>query len=212
MCYSRNITRRKRDLDKAYIVDQLDKIAAGFGLKIDREVIGEAVGFSEFKVYSKGEIIARTGDKATTAGILMHGLARSFYVDSNGDDVSKFFAREGNFIMDEGLMGEPEIIASVEAVEECTVMIFEVAKMKELIMSSEELKTLWIGLLESGMRYKIYRENGFLTENATERYLSFRRHFPELIGRVPQQYIATYLGIKPESLSRIKNSLKEEGI
>ena len=104
-------------MDKAYIVDQLDKIAAGFGLKIDREVIGEAVGFSEFKVYSKGEIIARTGDKATTAGILMHGLARSFYVDSNGDDVSKFFAREGNFIMDEGGIKTSAFLETISAPE-----------------------------------------------------------------------------------------------
>ena len=89
-------------------------------------------------------------------------------------------------------------------------MLFEAKRMKELIMSSEEIKTIWIGLLESGMRYKLYRENGFLVENATERYLSFRKRFPNLIGRVPQQYIATYLGIKPETLSRLKSSLKEE--
>ena len=84
-------------------------------------------------------------------------------------------------------------------------------KMKELIYSSEKLKTTWIELLESGMRYKMYREGGFLTENATERYLKFRRNYPDIAGRVQQRYIATYLGIKPESLSRIRALLKENG-
>ena len=77
------------------------------------------------------------------------------------------------------------------------------------IMSSEELKTLWIKLLEEGLRYKMYRENGFLVENATERYLHFRRLFPKLCERVPQKHIATYLGIAPESLSRIRKAMKE---
>ena len=72
------------------------------------------------------------------------------------------------------------------------------------------MKSVWIDLLEGSLRYKIYRENGFLVENATERYLAFRKRFPELISRIPQRYIATYLGIKPESLSRIRSALKEE--
>lgn len=77
-------------------------------------------------------------------------------------------------------------------------------------MSSENLKTLWISLLEDGLRYKMYRENGFLVENATERYLHFRKLYPKLCGRAAQKHIATYLGIAPESLSRIKKAMKEE--
>ena len=89
-------------------------------------------------------------------------------------------------------------------------MLFKVSDMKDLILGDEHLKTVWIGILEEALRYKIYRENGFLVENATERYLAFRKRSPELASRIPQRYIATYLGIKPESLSRIRSALKEE--
>ena len=89
-------------------------------------------------------------------------------------------------------------------------ILFDVVDFKSLIMSSENLKTLWIKLLEEGVRYKMYRENGFLVENATERYLHFRRLFPKLCERVPQKHIATYLGITSESLSRIRKAMKEE--
>lgn len=58
-------------------------------------------------------------------------------------------------------------------------------------------------------RYKIYRENGFLVENATERYIHFKKLYPDLSERVPQRHIATYLGIAPESLSRIRSAMKE---
>lgn len=66
------------------------------------------------------------------------------------------------------------------------------------------------GILESGLRYKVYREGSFLVQNATERYLEFRKRYPDLSGRIPQRYIATYLGITPESLSRIRSSLRED--
>ena len=97
-----------------------------------------------------------------------------------------------------------------ETLEDSTIMFFGVRDIKSLIMSDENLKTLWIELLESGLRYKMYRESGFLVENATERYLHFRKLYPQLCSCIPQKHIATYLGITPESLSRIRKVLKEE--
>ena len=64
--------------------------------------------------------------------------------------------------------------------------------------------------LENALRYKIYRENGFLVENATQRYIHFKKLYPMICESVKQHYVATYLGIAPESLSRIKKALKEE--
>ena len=55
----------------------------------------------------------------------------------------------------------------------------------------------------------LYRENGFIVENATERYIHFKKLFPDLSERIPQRHIATYLGITPESLSRIRGAMKE---
>lgn len=71
-------------------------------------------------------------------------------------------------------------------------------------------KSAYIQFLENALKYKIYRENGFLMESASERYLHFREMFPKICQSVKQQYIATYLGIVPESLSRIKRNLVEE--
>ncbi len=82
--------------------------------------------------------------------------------------------------------------------------------MRSLILSNEVFKDLWICLLELTVRYKLYRENGFLVENATERYIHFKKMYPDVCNRVPQKHIATYLGITPESLSRIRSAMKEE--
>ena len=196
-------------MDKIYLINQLKELSDGLGLGISEAAIEKAISFSRFKVYSKGEVIARTGDKATAAGLVLNGVIRSYYVDKDGNDITHYFAPEGSWCIDSGMVGFDEMQANWEAIEDATVMLFDVKDMKDLIYSDDRLKNIWIMVLESGMRYKIYRENGFLVENATERYVEFRRRYPMLAGRVPLRYIATYLGITPESLSRIRSAMKD---
>ena len=83
------------------------------------------------------------------------------------------------------------------------------SRKKDIILKNDELKNIYIMLLENALRYKIYRENGFLVENATERYLHFRKMYPTICDKVKQHQLASYLGVKPESLSRIKKALRE---
>ena len=111
--------------------------------------------------------------------------------------------------MDEGMFGYPESLTEWETLEETTLMVFLVEQMKHLIYEDDLLKNAYMLLLENALRYKIYRENGFLVENATERYIHFRKLYPEICANVKQHYIATYLGIAPESLSRIRKNMKE---
>ena len=197
------------NMDKTYVLKQLNELSDRYGLGIPSEAIEKALSFSRFKVYSKGEVLARTGDKTTVAGMVINGVVRSYYVDKDGNDITQFFSAEGSWCIDSGMVGFDEMQANWEAIEDATVMLFDVKDMKDLIYSDGQLKNVWIDALESGMRYKIYRENGFLVETATERYVAFRKRYPMLAERVPLRYIATYLGITPESLSRIRSTMKE---
>jgi CRP-like cAMP-binding protein len=197
-------------MDKIQLIKQLKELSDGFGLGIPEAAIEKAISFSRFKVYSKGEVIARTGDKAATAGLVLNGVIRSYYVDKDGNDITQYFASEGGWCIDSGMIGFDEMQANWEAIEDATVMLFDVKDMRDLIYSDEQLKNIWIMSLEGGMRYKVYRENGFLVESGSERYVAFRKRYPMLASRVPLRYIATYLGITPESLSRIRSAMKEE--
>jgi CRP-like cAMP-binding protein len=114
------------------------------------------------------------------------------------------------WFMDEGLYGYDERMCMWEALEDSTIMMCETTKVRSLIHSNGAFKDLWILILELSVRYKLYRENGFLVENATERYIHFKKLYPGVCNRVPQKYVATYLGITPESLSRIRSVMKDE--
>ena len=197
-------------MDKDYFVKQLLVFAEKYGATISEEIVGEIVSAASFRVVKKGEILALIGDDTTCAGLTLSGLARAYYIDSDGNDITRGFSTEGTMFMDEGFFGYTERICIWEALEELTFMTCETATIKKIIKENDSFKDVWIYLLEKALRYKIYRENGFLTENATERYIHFKKLYPELSERVPQRHIATYLGIAPESLSRIRKAMKEE--
>lgn len=196
-------------MDKEYLISQLNMIAMQNNVFLSGEILGEIVAISVFKVVNRGEIIRNITDENKTAALVLGGMCRAYYVDEEGNDITRGFSIPGTLCMDEGLFGYPESIVTWETIEETTLMIFDVAKIKDIILKNDELKNIYIMLLENALRYKIYRENGFLVENASERYLHFRKMYPMICDKVKQHQLASYLGIKPESLSRIKKTLRE---
>ncbi len=173
-------------MNKQIIIEQLAALAETYKLDLDNDTLERIVMLSAFR-----------------------GMARCYYIDGDGNDITRGFSVKGTLCMDDGMFGYPESLTEWETLTDTTLMIFKVGEIKTLINENEALKNTYIQLLENALKYKIYRENGFLVENASERYIHFRKMFPEICQTVKQQYIATYLGIAPESLSRIKKSLKE---
>lgn len=196
-------------MDKEYLIHRLNDIAKQNSIHLSEETLESIVNVSVFRVVSKGEILRNTMDENNTAALVLNGMCRAFYVDGDGNDITRGFSIPGTLCMDEGLFGYPESIVTWETLEETIMMIFDVSKMKKIILENDELKNVYIMLLENALRYKIYRENGFLVENATERYLHFKKLYPMICEKVKQHQLASYLGIAPESLSRIRKALKE---
>ena len=108
------------------------------------------------------------------------------------------------------LLGFENSICAWETLKDTTILWMDVLKLKKLFVENETFKDIYIICLENGLRYKIYREGEFLLKNAMERYLQFCKDYPDLVENVKQSYIATYLGIAPESLSRIRKTLNKE--
>ena len=170
-------------MDREYLVNQLMEIAKQNGVEIDAEVLGMIVNKSVFRVVAKGGILQNVGEETKTAALVLNGICRAYYVDGDGNDITRGFSIPGTLCMDEGLFGYRESIVTWETLEETTLMIFDIQKMKKIIYENNQLKDVYIMLLENALRYKIYRENGFLVENATERYIHFKkinRHSPYL--------------------------------
>lgn len=196
-------------MDSQYLVGQLMSTAQQFKINIDTDMLEKIANLSVFRIVEKGTAIQHIGNKTLNAALVLDGIVRCYYIDKDGNDITRGFSIEGTFCMDEGMFGYNESICEWETLEKTTLMIFSIENMKELIYENDNLKNAYIYFLENALRYKIYRENSFLVENATERYIHFRKLYPKICSKAAQRHIATYLGIAPESLSRIQKAIKE---
>lgn len=138
--------------------------------------------------------------------LLVSGLIRHYYVDVEGNDISRFFSTESDII---GGVSHNENPFAREALGDCELLVINSKKFINIIDNDMDLLRLFNKMLHKGMDYKIYRESSFLMLSATERYTNFRRMHQCLEKRVNQLHIASYLGIIPVSLSRIPRATKE---
>lgn len=197
-------------MEQNTMLEHLQDICEQFyGERLKAEDLQRLLSISQIRVFPKGEIIQGIQQKLTHSGLILSGMVRSYYLDMEGNEITRNFHKEGYLVIEEGLLGYEYSLGASEALEDTTILLMDTEKLKRLVKERESLKNIYIACLEWGIRYKIYRESEFLTKNATDRYLQFCEDYPELVNRVKQSYISTYLGITPESLSRIRRTLKE---
>ncbi len=198
-------------IEQKIFVDEIQNLYEKYmGKKMTVEDIEQLFSISQIRLIKKGEIIHGMHEKISQVGLVLSGIVRSYYLDADGDEITKNFHCQGYIILDEVLLGFENSICAWETLKDTTILWMDVLKLKKLFVENETFKDIYIICLENGLRYKIYREGEFLLKNAMERYLQFCKDYPDLVENVKQSYIATYLGIAPESLSRIRKTLNKE--
>ena len=168
--------------------------------------IDELAALAQEVSFDKQETIQDIGEKQEHIYLILQGMARSYYIDEKGNDITKLFMRENEFLIGEALFMD-ESLEVFEAVEDMKCLRFDAEGFKKVMLADPVLERMYIGALEQTIRYKMRREYAFQCLNATERYLEFRREYPNIEDRLPQHLIASYLGIAKESLSRIRKNI-----
>lgn len=158
--------------------------------------------------FSRQDTILDIGEKQPYLYLILQGMARSFYIDEKGNDVTKLFMCENEFLIGEALFME-ESLEVFEAIEPLKTLRFEAKAFKEILMSDPILEKIYVAALERTIQYKMRREYAFQCMDATQRYLEFKAAYPGIEERLPQNLIASYLGITKESLSRIRKKISE---
>ena len=190
--------------------DIIDSVRIEFNENITEDLLNNIIKLSKKKVFKKGELILAMGEPMSKIFFIIKGIARSYYLDMQGHDVTKSFIKEYDFCIGESLITNTRSAEGFEALEDIVSIEFEAKQLKEYFLSEKVLTDIYIKKLEKTIIYKMNRENGFQIKSATERYLEFKKVYCEVENRVSQSYIASYLGISPVSLSRIRRTIKEE--
>ncbi|AYN02382.1 Crp/Fnr family transcriptional regulator [Chryseobacterium sp. 3008163] len=162
----------------------------------------------ETKKVSKGEFLLQYGEVCRNTFFVEKGLLRMFSIDKNGKEHIIQFAPENWLIGDRSsLYFSEKSNYYIEAVEDSEVSVLQrdfFNKLLEEFPNSIEKNDL---VLQKHVKSLQDRINSLLGETAEERYLKFIKMYPDLLLRVPQWMVASYLGITPESLSRVRKEL-----
>lgn len=160
---------------------------------------------------SKNEFLLRAGEVCKGTYFVEKGLLRMYSIDKNGKEHIIQFAPEKWLISDRSsLHFNEKSDYYIEAVEESLVLLLDADFFTNINLhfpSTSENNDL---LLQKHIRNLQNRVNSLLSDTAEERYLDFIRMYPDILQRVPQWMVASYLGITPESLSRVRKELAKK--
>lgn len=145
----------------------------------------------------KGQILQRVGEINTKIYIVKSGLLRSYVIDNKGKEHIFLFAPEG-WIMTDSTASNKPCKLFIDAVEESDIYILEKRSEDKI-----ELQKI-LNRLEALQNRVIM----MMSSTALERYEHFIKTYPKVTQRVPQRMIASYLGITPEALSKVKGKQK----
>ena len=160
---------------------------------------------SRISTIKKGEFYIQAGQVPKKFAFVSKGLFRYVYVGDNGTEYTKNFIAEKNFLLaySSMVLQEPSKMF-IEALEDSTVYDIDYSEWLSLKNGNPCWNIFLIKLLEKAFITKENRERELLLSNAEQRYEIFKIEFPNLDSRIRQHLIASYLGISPVSLSRIR--------
>ena len=163
---------------------------------------------ARFQSLRKGENFIRAGKIPKQFAFLQKGLCRYYYLDNKGNEFTKSFFVEGTFLSSYTSMinNEPSHF-TIEALEDSEIIVIPYEPWKKLYEQNNCWDKFLIAMLEKGFSVKERRERELLLYDAETRYTLFRQRFPNLEDRVKQHIIASYLGITPVALSRIRKNM-----
>jgi CRP-like cAMP-binding protein len=171
----------------------------------DREAIRP---FFVSKKLRKRQYLLQEGNVCKHLAFVAKGLLRTYNVDNKGDEHMSIFGWEGWWISDFNsfLSGEPAIF-NIDAIEDSELLLISRADYETLTLTVPIMDRYFRILYQNSLITKERRLMSSITHSAEERYVRLAESNAQLIERIPQNLIASYLGIAPETLSRIKKNL-----
>ena|SRR5689334_2210339 len=176
----------------------------------DKEFSLAATFFAPKKL-RKRQYLHQEGDVARWIAFTSKGCLRCYSVDDAGTEHVVQFAVEDWWIADlqSFLAGTPSHFA-IDALEDSELLLLDRAKREDLLKAIPKFERFFRLILERNYVATNERIACTLMASAEDRYLAFLKSYPQFAQRVPQNQIASYLGIAPESLSRIRKDLSDK--
>lgn len=175
--------------------------------RLSKEAEKAIEGISKLVRINKNVDLQHIGHTCKTIYFINKGLARIYYFKGD-NDVTESFSFENNIIarVESLFSGDPSRKA-IQALEDTELIAIDATKLFKLYDKFQDIERLFRKIFEMGYVETVNRMESIQFHTAEERYSALLKQGPNIIKRIPLKYIASYLGITPVSLSRIRRQM-----
>lgn len=165
---------------------------------------------TRIKSVRKGQFVAEQGEICRYENFVVKGCLRCYHVDEAGKEHVVQFAVEEWWISDlHSFLTQSPAHFNVDAIEPSVLVQFGYHELQELYQQVPKFERFFRLIIQNAFIASQKRVISTFSQDAENRYLEFRNRYPDIESRVPQYMIASYLGISPEFLSKIRQRLAD---
>ena len=164
-----------------------------------------------FKTYKKGTVLLKEGQSSTDGYFVLEGCLRTFYLIDGEEKTTEFYTEMEGLTPNCVLSKQPSEYY-VSCVENSILTVSDPDMEEEIFEKFPKFETVCRILSEQLLAKSQHSFDEFKTSSPEKRYLNLLQNRPDLVQRVPQHQLASYLGMKPQSLSRMRARLLEKKI
>lgn len=175
-------------------------------IPIDDELFNTIISNFEYKKVARKEFLLEAGKTADKIFFLSEGFVRFFHIKNDGSEItSDFYFAPGFITSFTSFISQKLAIVNIQAMVKMDVLFIQHKKLMALYDKEHKVERLGRLLAEQVFITSEKHLLSFLNDSPQDRYLWLMKEYPEYVKNIPLHYLASYLGITAESLSRIRN-------
>ncbi|WP_020536736.1 Crp/Fnr family transcriptional regulator [Lewinella cohaerens] len=172
--------------------------------KEESDAIAESM---QTAAYKKGDYLLKEGQVSENTYFVLEGCIREYILSDGEEKTTNFFSEEQWAISLNSLSPKSSATHNWVCIEDTTVVVGDEQQAQKLFKNFPRFETISRAIMESAFAEQKEALTSYYTDSPEQRYRKLLKTRPELVQRIPQYHLASYIGIKPESLSRIRKRI-----
>lgn len=175
---------------------------------IDKKEFDRYSHYFKSKVFKKRQFVLQQGVVCKNLYFVNKGCLRFYHLNEEGKELTRYFAFEGKFGTDltSFITAEPAN-ENIQAIENSEILYINKIDFQQLVIDEPSINLIYKDILEMAYVTSVKRIYNFQGEDTLERLKWLMKYQPKILSRLPSKIIASYLGVTPYTLSRLKSKL-----